>query len=368
MSVAEFCRKLPKIELHTHLLGSMRPATCGEFTTRRGVKLPMDAITLFQHINSKPKPDPRYDHTRIPIPAPDSDKSPGPAYSLLDVARWLAPCMVDAGDFARVVYEALQDAARASNVRYCEMFFEPTLYFEYGVTYRTIVDGLVAGLRDAQRDFGVVGRMIAGINHAQPQSNAIELLDFMLAERRDEVIGIGLEDYELAGPPEKFVDAYRMAKKAGLHRTAHASEHDPAARNVLTCLDLLDCERIDHGYFVLEDDAAVARCRDQGVYFTCISTTSRRAWRPWRRASIKAMDAAGLRLCLGADDPGMFPTTLTNEYLIAANEIGFSQAKLKQICLNAIEASWLDESDKQRYRRDFTTEIAALERDLATAN
>ena len=90
MSIAEFCRKLPKIELHTHLLGSMRPATCGEFTARRGVKLPMDAIELFKHINSRPKPDPRYDHTRIPIPAPDSDKSPGPAYSLLDVARWLA--------------------------------------------------------------------------------------------------------------------------------------------------------------------------------------------------------------------------------------------------------------------------------------
>jgi adenosine deaminase len=151
-----------------------------------------------------------------------------------------------------------------------------------------------------------------------------------------------------------------MARRGGLHRTAHASEHAPTAQNVVTCLDALDCERIDHGYFVLQDDAVVAQCRDQGIFFTCIFTTSRRAWRPWRRASIKAMDAAGLRITLGADDPGMFPTSLAQEYRIAHADLGWDEAKLRAVCLTGIDASWMSDQEKQSMRQEFVRDIDAL--------
>ena len=61
--------------------------------------------------------------------------------------------------------------------------------------------------------------------------------------------------------------------KAGLHRTSHASEDGPPA-NITTCLDVLGCERIDHGYHILEDDAVVDRCRDDGIHFTCCPTST----------------------------------------------------------------------------------------------
>jgi adenosine deaminase len=78
-----------------------------------------------------------------------------------------------------------------------------------------------------------------------------------------------LDAAEAPDPPEKFVEAYRVAKAAGLRLTSHRAEDGPAA-NVTTCLGLLGCERLDHGYHILEDPAVVARCGDEGVTFTCV--------------------------------------------------------------------------------------------------
>jgi adenosine deaminase len=180
----------------------------------------------------------------------------------------------------------------------------------------------------------------------------------------DYVVGIGLDNLETAGPPERFADAYQLAGEAGLRRTAHSSEHAPTAVNTVTCLDLLGCDRIDHGYYVLEDDAVVERCRAEQTPFTCIFTTSRRSWRPWRRASIAAMLDAGLNVILASDDPGMFPTTLTGEYRIAADNLGVTRDRLRRIALAGVEASWLPEPEKARVRARFVTELDTLDAEL----
>src|SRR5262249_45684451 len=160
------------------------------------------------------------------------------------------------------------------------------------------------------------------------------------------------------------VEAYALAEHHGLRRTAHAAEHDPSARNIVTCLDQLHCERIDHGYFVMQSDEVVRRCREEGVRFASIFTTSRRALRPWRRASIKAMVESSLRVSLASDDPAMFPTTLSQEYLIGAHQVGFDLATLRQLTLNAVDAAWLDDTEKARLRAEITSETDALQMQL----
>jgi adenosine deaminase len=175
------------------------------------------------------------------------------------------------------------------------------------------------------------------------------------------VAGIGLDNLETAGPPERFAEAYALAGRAGLGRTAHSSEHAPTAANTITCLDLLGCDRIDHGYFVLEDPAVVERMREDGVVFTVASTTSRRSWRPWRRASIRAMLDAGLRVTPCSDDPGMFPTTLADEYRIAAGPIGATHAQLRDMALTGVDASWLPAAEKARLRAAAVAELDALD-------
>jgi adenosine deaminase len=240
------------------------------------------------------------------------------------------------------------------------VFYDPTTFFPQGVSFTTITDGILDGFRAAERDFGIRGRLIAAINRSESAVLARHLLEEVLAHRRDEVIGIGLDNLETSGPPERFVDAYRLAKQAGLHRTAHVAEHDPHARNVVTCLDHLQCDRLDHGYFILQDLAVVARCRDLGIAFTCSFTTSRRSWRAWRRRSIKAMHEAGLKMVLGADDPAMFPTTLAREFEIGRDKVGFDDDTLVRLCLNGVDAAWLDDGEKRALRQEFVRDIARL--------
>ena len=177
---------MPKVELHTHLLRSMRPAIFAELASRRGIRLP------------------------VPVSGPAAE--PDPSYPLLEISRWEASALVEAEDFARVAHEAFADTATHSNVRHCEMFFEPTLHFEHGVRCGSIADSAAAGAPAAARDSA-----------------------------------IGLEDHEFAGSPECFAAAYAKAWQTGLRRWAHSSEHACSAANTVTCLDGVDAAWIDAG-------------------------------------------------------------------------------------------------------------------------
>jgi adenosine deaminase len=363
---------IPKVELHCHFMGTLRPATAAELARTHGVELPIAPAELYPRIESPPLLGEEYGRTAVSLPdadAPDSTSAtitatataePDDRVGLLAASEWLAAVVQTPDDFARVAYEAQQDAFAASNVVYRELFFEPGWFLGLGVAYRDVVDGLVSGLRAAEADFGVVGRLVAGIDRQISAAAAVELVGEVVAEPRAEVIGIGLEGSELSGPPERFAEAYALAGRSGLHRTAHAGEHVPTARYVLACLDVLGCERIDHGYFVLEDPAALARCREGGVIFTCAFTTSRKSWIPWRRASVRRMVDDGLAVTLGSDDPAMFPTTLTAEYVQARELLGFDLGTILKMARHGIEASWASPEDQCHLHQQLATESARL--------
>src|SRR6267154_2681112 len=130
MQLDSFLQRLPKIELHCHLLGTLRPDTCAELTKRSGIKPPPEEMAQTW-------------------------------YRVLDVVDAVGPALTRREDFARLMYEGLEDAVRDSNVRYCEMFFEAMVFLANDVPYPTVVDGLIDGARAAEKDFGIVCRLIA---------------------------------------------------------------------------------------------------------------------------------------------------------------------------------------------------------------
>ena len=149
---------------------------------------------------------------------------------------------------------------------------------------------------------------------------------------------------------------------AGLHRTSHASEDAPP-RNIGTCLDLLGCERIDHGYYVLDNPRLLGRCRDQGIGFTTSVTTTVKAYFSdvLSEHPIAGMIDAGLLVSLGSDDPTMVATDLAREYLQLSTALGYGPDVVRRLCLNALDMSWLEQDDKRAMTRQFVKEIDALE-------
>src|SRR5258706_10369024 len=210
-----FVRALPKAELHLHLEGTVAVSTVLDLARKHGIALPDfgDEAEIF-------------DFPDLP--------------SFLKVYDIICRSIVDADDFHRVTYEAMQRCG-ANNTRYVELFFSPDAHRPSGVAYATMLDGILGGMRDAERDCGVVARLIPAHNRELGVERGLAFLDMVLADRRDGVIGIGLDYDEVPHPAAPYKPLYQRARAAGLHVTAHAGENGPAT-NVHDSITLLGCE------------------------------------------------------------------------------------------------------------------------------
>jgi adenosine deaminase len=340
MTYEEFLRRVPKAELHCHFEGTVRPRTFADLAKKHGVELPTDDA------------DKLYDYDTI--------------YEFLKIFAMVSSTLIDQEDFARASYESIEDGVNLGNLKYREMFFNPTLHTRRGVPYKTVVDGLVDGIESARAAFGVNCRLIADVYRQDPPEMAREMVEQALGHRRDELIGLGMDGAEAPDPPEKFVDAYRLAKAGGLRLTAHACEDAPA-KNITTCLDVLGCERIDHGYHVLGDEAVVNRCRDEGIYFTvCPTATAVCYFDPddYTTHPIREMVAKGLRVMINSDDPPMFHTDIGSEYVKMVQAAEWGPDKVREFSLNGIDGSWMSDDEKRRLRSQFEEDLDRLEAEL----
>jgi adenosine deaminase len=339
LNYTEYLRRLPKVELHCHVEGTLRPQTVTELARKHAIDLPTTDV------------DRIYDYETI--------------YEFLEIFRLVNSTVITQEDFARVAYESLEDGVKLGNLKYREMFFNPTLHTTRGVAMATVIDGLADGCAAAEHDFGVRCRLIADVYRQDPPAMALQMTEEVIANRRDELIGLGMDAAEAPDPPEKFVESFALAGKAGLHRTSHASEDGPPV-NITTCLDVLGCERIDHGYHILEDDAVVARCRDEGIHFTCCPTSTAvvYGWPDLTTHPINGMMSAGLLVHLNSDDPTMFRTDIGKEYVDFVGQNDYPPEVAKQLVHNGVDATWLDDAEKAELHRSFADEITALDKEL----
>ncbi len=284
----------------------------------------------------------------------------------LDIFELVCRTLIRREDFVQVAYESLQDGVESGNLRYREMFFDPTLHTRHGVAYREVLDGLIEGIRAAEADFGVRCNLIPAVYRQDSVDSARQMLDDILRERREEVIGLGMDGDELQDPPEKFAEVFRSAGRAGLRLTAHAS-HDAPPAYVTTCLDLLGCERIDHGYHTLDDPIVLERLREDGVPITSsLGCPPLCGWpAEIEKTPIKAMLDAGLRMSIHTDDPTMLHTDLGTEYVRFCTTFGYGPAEAKNLAMSAVEAVWLDDDERRRMQKRFEVEIDRLERSLS---
>ena len=169
-----FVHAIPKMELHCHLLGTVRKNTFIELVQRAKAPLALDEIEAF--------------YTR-------GEKPVGVLRVLRALDEWL---LQSPADLQRITYEYLQDAA-AHNVRYAEFFWNPTGTVQCsGMSYATAQAAILAGVADAQKDCGIRGRLVPSIDrnsglkttaHASefglPWNNLQTALDVLKVDRID---------------------------------------------------------------------------------------------------------------------------------------------------------------------------------------
>lgn len=337
MSLETFARKIPKAELHLHLEGAVAAATVADLAKQNGVALPpFDSPAELYQFHDLP--------------------------TFLVVYNLVCESIRTAADFQRTTFEMLERCAE-SGARYVEFFFSPHAHLEHGVPYPTMLEGIVAGMRQAEKQYGVKSNVIPAHSRELGPEQGNVFLDMVLAHRIPEVIGIGLDYNEAPFPAAPFAKMYARAEAAGLKRTTHAGENGPAS-NIRDGIELLHVNRIDHGYHIVDDPTLMAECRELGIPFTCCPTAT--SYTPgWDDLTaldhpIRQMMDQGLTVTLHSDDPTMILSTLAGEYLVVAEKFGLSRDQVKKLALASLAATWLDDATKQAWAEEWSTEIDRL--------
>jgi adenosine deaminase len=342
-----FCRAIPKVELHCHLLGTVQQATFKALARAAGARISDAEIDEFYV------------------------RGPGRYAGVLKALRTLdAEVIRSTDDLHRITYEYLQSAA-AHTVRYAELFWNPTgTVHRSGLPYRDAQDAIVRAIHDAEADHGIVGRLIVAIDREASPAAALEMVEWVRDHRRPEVVGLGIDYNEVDRPPELFAEAYAAARDAGLRTTAHAGEFGTPWTNVRTAVELLHVDRIDHGYTIVDAPEAAHRYAEAGIVFTVVPTNSYylRTLPPERWAldhPIRRLHALGLRLHPNTDDPAFHLVTPTSAWRMMAADLGFSIEQLRGLMLNGLDAAWIDDSTRRAWHTAFE---AGFDRALAISS
>ncbi|MFG6444471.1 adenosine deaminase [Microbacterium sp. P07] len=340
ISYPDYLQLLPKTELHCHFVSTMDAALFVELAEKHGVELPSsDPATLF-----------------------DFDD----LVDFLVAFRYAHDVIRDPDDFERVAYDGVRSAVADGNLRYREYYVNPQYFAERGLSYPQVIDPIIAGLERAERDFGVGFRIVVAINRRDSAESAIELVGQILAHPRPQVVGLGQDDLtpESTEDPTRFAEAYRLAGGHGLKLTAHVGETDAATpANVRDAIEVLGCDRLDHGYRIVDDPAVVALALERGIGFavTPVSTTICSGWTLDPAHRIRRMIDAGLPVAVSTDDAMFFRTDLGREYREGLFALGIDAETAKQISLNGIDAAFCDEEQKRMLRADFAAHFLALD-------
>ena len=330
---------IPKVELHCHLEGTVRPSTVVELARKHGRQLPTEDPTDLYRFSSLD--------------------------SFLEIF-WLVQSLIgDREDWARVGYEATIDAV-PHGLRYREAFFTPARHLEAGQSLGDIVAGLTEGIEAAERETGVRTALVCDIDRSYGALPAVELAEDLVALRRagraERVIGLGMDSTERGVDPADFSPAYEVAREAGLHVTGHAGE-DTGPENIAAAIDALRLERIDHGIAVVEDPALMDRLAQERIPFDVCPSSNvviANRYASLTDHPLRRMREAGLLVTINSDDPAMTGTDLGREYRGVAEALGYGFGEMCQIAVEGVEATWLDEAERRDLRRSFEETIAQL--------
>jgi adenosine deaminase len=236
MNWHEFVHRMPKVELHVHLEGAIRPATLLQLAQRNDRQLPaqdLDALDELYRFRD-------FDH-------------------FVEMYVTITDCLRTADDYRLIAYEFGADCAR-QNIRYAEVTFTIATNTRLtGLPWQAILEGLNAGRDRARSEYGVDWRWVFDISRNEPQTQHT-VVEIALAAREQGVVALGLGGSETEFPPQLFVQAFARAQQAGLPRVPHAGE-TAGPESIWAALRQLHADRLGHGVRCVEDPELVAYLR-----------------------------------------------------------------------------------------------------------
>jgi aminodeoxyfutalosine deaminase len=284
----------PKIELHVHLEGTVRPETLLAIAQRNGYALPVESVEGVRAL-----------------------------YEYRDFGHFIEVFMLTSGalqredDFRQIVVEYAAEAAGHGAV-YLEAIFSLGLW--RGLDSDVVFNGVGDGVDEARERYGVEISLTPDIARVYTLDEALEVVRYAIKYRDRGVVGVGLGGPEAEHPAEPYAPAFKLARSEGLAALPHAGEH-AGPSSIRAALDALGARRIRHGIRAIEDPELLQELAERRVVLdVCpISNLCTRAVGSLEEHPLPQLVAAGAICSISTDDPAMFGTDLTTEYAAACS-------------------------------------------------
>lgn len=341
MPITKWIEALPKVDLHLHLDGCVRPASLIELAREQHRALPtVDPQLLQPYMQAAPS-----------------------ITSLTEYLRtfdFVLPYLQNAEALERIAYETVEQTA-ASGGLYVEVRFAPMLHIREGLTLDDAIHSLITGLRRGEAAFGIPARAIAiCMRHHDEAANV------RVVEAAARFAGHGLAAVDLAGDESRFpASAFRRVFEAaaglGIPATIHAGEA-AGPDSIREAVERLAAVRIGHGVRAQEDPGTIALLRERRIPLELCPTSNiqTRAVAGWDVYPLQRYAAEGLVLTVNTDNPTVSGTTISNEYHVLHERLGTTLQELAALTRNGVAAAFLEQPAKEALNQRVETALKAL--------
>ncbi len=333
--IEKFIEKMPKVELHVHLEGSVQPRTLLKLANRHNVVLPADNLERLREWYAFRD----FNH-------------------FLDIYMIISGCLRTAEDIELIAREFLAGQAE-QNIAYSEVTFTPyNQYLTNGLGFHEQMDAINRAREWGEREFGVRMGIIMDIPRQVTSAEGKVIANWAVERYGDGLVAFGLGGPEVGNPPQKFQSAFDQVRTAGIPCILHAGETD-GATSIWSAIEVADSQRIGHGVRAIEDNKLINHLRNKQIPLEICPTSNvcLRIFPSLAEHSLPRLQEHGLYVTINSDDPPMFNTTLTNEYMIGQQTWSWDRATIEKLVLNAVNVTLLSDKEKQEMRQKFKVQF-----------
>ena len=323
---------MPKVELHVHLEGSVRPETVLRLAEKNGAELPANDLAGLKEW---------YRFRDFP--------------HFVEVYVAVSKCIREAEDIEFIAKEFLA-GQKEQNILHSEVTYTASTIQRYcGIPWDEQIDALEHAIQWGESELGVSMLLVIDIVRGDTAEQAMEVCEMALSGKGRGVGALGLAGPEKVGKAAPYRDAFEAAWAGGLEVIPHAGE-TLGPESIWEAIDLCHPRRIGHGVRCVEDPALVEEIKKRGIVLevsptsnVCVGGVASFADHPLPR-----LIEAGVAVTLNSDDPPMFSTSLSEEYFRCSQAFGWDREFLQGLARTAAEQSMLkgDESLKLGGRMD----------------
>src|SRR5580693_10304104 len=325
-------KSLPKVLLHEHLDGVVRPKT---------------VIDLAREAK----------YTELPTEDPNAlaewffrGANQGSLAKYLEGFAHTIAVMQTEEALERVAYEQVEDLSQDSVV-YFETRFAPLFHTRKGLTHQQIVSAVLKGLERGRKDFGVRSGLI--ICAMRNMNVSLEMAELAVDFRERGVVGFDLAGEEGGYPPKKHVEAFHYIQRMNFNITIHAGE-GYGKESIWQAIQYCGAHRIGHGTRLIEDiaiaDGKAVKLGDLAQYvldkripleICLISNVHTGATPSLAEHPFRIFYQEKFRVTLNTDNRLMSDTSMTQEFEAAATTFGLLLDDFEKITINAMKSAFL---------------------------